>query len=182
MEVPRIVSSYRTQSGPEYQFQEDSHNGLPLVPAGRNAVGGGVRATDERSSTFLLVEASCLGTFHGVQGGDGARVSCSPSTDTAWESNGLEIAFGNHSPQRVAMCLQDGLPDRWGNVEFTYRGVSGTGSDADGNAGSFLSPAYPRYLHHIRGGKPIPPTVPLMWHVGALVCTEQEAPCHCLVS
>ena len=60
--------------------------------------------------------------------------------------------------------------------------MSGTGGDADGNAGSFLSPAYPRYLHHIRGGKPIPPTQTLVWHVGALVCTEQEAPCHCPVN
>ena len=77
--------------------------------------------------------------------------------------------------------LQDGLPDHQGTAELPRRGVSGTGGNEKNDAGPFLPPACPGYRHHFGGGKPHPPTVPPMQHSGALVHTEQEAPCHCPV-
>ena len=56
--------------------------------------------------------------------------------------------------------------------------MSGTGGNADGDAGSFISPAYLGYCHHIGREKPTPPTVPPMQHVGDLACTERETPRH----
>ena len=120
MEVPRIVSSYRTQGGPEDERQEDSYNGLPPVPVGSKAVGGGAMATGESSRAFLPVEVLWSGTVHGVRGGDGARLAGIPSTDTAWEGNGSDTALGKHIPQRGAMYLQDGLTNLWGTAEFPY--------------------------------------------------------------
>ena len=136
MEVTIIVSSYRTQYGPEYQRWEDSQNGLPPVPVGGNefcgnSVRGGVRAINDRIRSFLPGETACSGTVHGVRGGDGDRVSGIPYIDTSWEGNGLEMALGKHSPQRGAMYLQDGLPNHWGTAELPYRGVSGTGGNVD---------------------------------------------------
>ena len=113
------------------------------MPVGDNAVRGGVRATYDRSRDFLPVEAAYLGTVHGVWGGYGARVAGSPPTEKSWEGKGSEMALRNHGPWLGAMYLQDGLPNLWGTAQFTYRGVSGTGGDADGDVGSFLSPAYP---------------------------------------
>ena len=168
MEVPRIISSYRNQGGPEDQCQGDSNNGLPPMPVGRNAVGGSVREKYEGSKAILTGDASCSDTVHGVQGGDGARVAGIPPTYTAWEGNGSETALGNHSPRQVSMYLHTGLPNHLGTAEFPYRGVSGTGSHANDNAGSFISPAYMGYSHHIGGGKPTPPTVSLVRYVGAL--------------
>ena len=84
MEVPRVLSSYRTKGGPEYQLQEYSQNGLSPVPVGSNAFRGSVRDTYYSSRAFLRGEVLCLGTVHVVQVGDGARVTGSPSKDTAW--------------------------------------------------------------------------------------------------
>ena len=46
------------QGGPEYQRQEDSRNGLPPVPDGRDAVGGGVQEADDGSGAFITGEAA----------------------------------------------------------------------------------------------------------------------------
>ena len=48
--------------GFEYQCLEDSRNGLPPMPVGGNKVRGGVRATDDRSGDFILVDTTCPGT------------------------------------------------------------------------------------------------------------------------
>ena len=90
----------------------------------------------------------------------------------------METELGNYDPQRGAKYLHDDLPNLWGGAEFPYREVSGTGSNLDGNLGSFPSPEYPGYRHHIGGGKPTPLTVAPMQRVGALLCTELEAPRH----
>ena len=67
----------------EYQYQEDSRNGMLPIPGGGNAVGDSVQATDYGSGEFLLEEAAGLGTVQGVQGGDGARVDGIPPSDIA---------------------------------------------------------------------------------------------------
>ena len=153
-------------------------NGLLPVPVINNAIGGGVRSIDYGRRAFLPGEESCLCKFHGVQGGDGTRVAGSPSTDASWEGNSSETVLRNHGPWRGSVYLYDVLLNHWGAVELPYRGVSGTGSNMDSNAGSFLSPAYPGYRHHIGGGKSTSPTVTPMQHVGALACTELKAPRH----
>ena len=56
--------------------------------------------------------------------------------------------------------------------------MSGTSGNKDGDAGTFFPPACPGYRHHSVGGKPPPPTVPPIQHAGAIVCTEQDSPCH----
>ena len=80
------------------------------------------------------------------------------------------------------MYLQDGLTNRWGTAELSYRGVSGTGGNADGDAdsdaGSFISLPYTGYRHHIGGGKPTLTMVSPMQHVGTLTCTEQDTRFH----
>ena len=120
MKVPRVISLYRTKGGPEDQRQEDSQNGLPPSPVGGNAVRGSVRATYDSRRDFLPGEALCLGTVHGVQGGDGAYVAGSPSTDTAWEGNRSDMALVNHAPRQGAMYLQDVITNLWGTTEFPY--------------------------------------------------------------
>ena len=61
---------------------------------------------------------------------------------------------GNHVPWRGATYLNKGLPDRWGTAELPSQGVSGTGSDVDGDAGSFLPLESPGCRHNLEGGKP----------------------------
>ena len=69
---------------------------------------------------------------------------------------------GNHVPWRGATYLNKGLPDRWGTAELTSHGVSGTGSDVDGDAGSFLPLESPGYRRNLEEVKTPPPTVPPM--------------------
>ena len=47
-------------------------------------VGGGIQSIDDMRLALLPVEKACLGTLHGVQGGDGARFDGIPYTYTAW--------------------------------------------------------------------------------------------------
>ena len=75
------------QGGFEDQRWRYSRNGLPPVPGRRNTGGSGVRATDYGCAVFVLGDTACTGTLHGVQGGDGARVAGSPSTDSARKIN-----------------------------------------------------------------------------------------------
>ena len=103
-----------------------------------------------------------MGKVHGVRGGDGAQVAGGPSIDASWEGSGCETALGNHGPWRVDTYLQYGIPDHQGTAELPRQGVSGTGNDQDGNAGSFLPPECLEYHHHFGGGKHLLPTVPLM--------------------
>ena len=50
-----------------------------------------------------------------------------------------------------------------------YRqGMSGTGSNANGNASPLSKPANPIHRDYTGGGQPPPPTVPPMQHAGAL--------------
>ena len=160
------------QGGPENKNREDSRNGIPSVPGSRNAFGGSVRETDDRSGDFLLGEAEGSGTVHGVWGGDGSWVSGSPSVDASWEGSGWDMALGNHGPQRGETYLQDFLTDLRGTTELTRRGVSRTGGEEDGNVDPFLPPACPGYRHRFGGRKPTPPTVPPMQHAGDLTYTE----------
>ena len=69
---------------PEEQLREDSWNGLPPVPGGGNAVGGGVQSTYDGTGEFLPREADSLGKVHGVQGGDGDGVAGGIHADTSW--------------------------------------------------------------------------------------------------
>ena len=142
------------------------------MPGGGNAVGGGVQETYDGSGAFLLGEVVVLGKVHGVWGGYGARVSGGPYSDAAWECSGWETALVKHSPWWGSTYLQDEFSNRWGTAELPRRGVSGTGSDEDDDASSFIPSAFPGYRHHFGGGKPPPPTVPLMRHAGSLEYTE----------
>ena len=56
--------------------------------------------------------------------------------------------------------------------------MSGTGGDKNGDAGPISTPECPEHCGHFLGGKPPPPTVPLMRHAGPLEYTERKAPCH----
>ena len=72
------------QGGLEDQCWEDSWNGLPPVPGGGNAFGGGIRETDDGSRYFLPGEAEGSGTLHRVRIGDGAQVAVGTHADAAW--------------------------------------------------------------------------------------------------
>ena len=52
---------------------------------------------------FLLGKTECLGTLLEVRGGYGVRIVGSPSTDTAQEENGVELALGFNGPRWRAM-------------------------------------------------------------------------------
>ena len=54
----------------------------------------------------------------------------------------------------------------------------GTGGNIDVREGSFISLACLGHRYYIGGGKPPPPTVPLMLHTGALDRTERVAHHH----
>ena len=56
--------------------------------------------------------------------------------------------------------------------------MSGTGGDADGDAGILLSPACTEHYDYIGGGKPPPTTVSPERHAGALESAKQEESCH----
>ena len=169
------------QVGPEGKRGEDSRNGLMPMPGGGNEFGGGVRYKNDGNGDFLQGEAEGLGTVYGVQKGDGARVAGGPSIDAEWEGNGWETELGNHGPQRGSTYLQDGFPNRRGTSELPRQGVTGTVSDKNDNAGSFIPLSWTGYHNHFGGGKPNPPMVPPMRHAGVLAYTEQEAPHQCLV-
>ena len=81
---------------PEEQHLEDSRNGIPPVPGGGNAVGGGMREMDDGSGAFLPIEAAGSGTVHRLQEGYGAQVAGGPFADTSWEGSGWETELGNH--------------------------------------------------------------------------------------
>ena len=159
------------QGGSKDQRREEIQNGLLPMPGVRNTLGGGARAKYDGSGAFLLGETVCTGTLYGVWGEYGARIYVSPSTGAAREGNGQEMALGNQGYYRGSRHLQDGFTNLWEKKELLYRGVLGTGDDADGYAGSFLSPSCPGHRHHIGEGKPPPPMVPLVQHAGALEST-----------
>ena len=161
------------QGGPKDQHREDSSNVLPFLTGGGNAVGGSLRETDDRRGTFLSGEAAGSGTVHGVWGGNCAWFAGSAHADAAWEVSVWETAFRNQGPGWGDTYLHNGLLGRRGTAELPHRGVFGAGGNKDGDAGSFLPPAWPGYRHHFVGGKPPPPTVPPMRHVGALEHTER---------
>ena len=83
--------------------------------------------------------------------------------------------IGKPRPRREATYLQDEITNRWGTAELPRQGRSGTFSNKDGDAGSFIPPACPGYRHHFGLGKPPPPTVPPMRHAGALEYTGRKA-------
>ena len=56
--------------------------------------------------------------------------------------------------------------------------MPGTSNDEDGDAGTFFAPASTGSCGNFGGGKPPPPTVPLMQHAGPLAYVEHKAPCH----
>ena len=89
------------------------------MPGSGNTIGGGVRAIDDRRGDFLPVETSCLGTVHGVQGGDYAQVADRPHADTAREGSGWETALGSHGPRQGTADLQNRITDRRGTVEMS---------------------------------------------------------------
>ena len=88
------------------------------------------------------------------------------------------MEFVNHGSWKRSMHLQDSFPNHRGTKELPRQGVSGTGGNTDGNSVSFLSQACPGHIHCIGGGKPPPPTVPLMQNYGVLTITERASPRH----
>ena len=81
------------------------------MPGGRNAVGGGIRETDDGTGAFILGEASGSDSVHGLQGGVWDRVDGGTHAATTWEGSGRETALGSHIPWWGATYLQDGLSD-----------------------------------------------------------------------
>ena len=104
----------------------------------------------------------------GVWGGNGVGDAGSLSTDVSREGSGREATLGDHGPRRRSTNLQDGFPNCRGPEELSCQGLSGTGSNADGDAGPFPTRSCQVHRDHIGGGKPHPPTVPLVQHDGAL--------------
>ena len=86
----------------------------------KNAVGGGVWETDDKSSAFLPGEAAGSVSVHGVQRRDGDCVADGTHKDTAWERSGWEMALGSHGPWWGATNLQDDLPDHRGTAEMPH--------------------------------------------------------------
>ena len=102
---------------------------------------------------------------------------CRHSMGSQWVGDSI----GKTPPRRGATYLKDSLPNHLRTLELPHQRVSGTGGDADNDTVSFLPLACTGYLHNIGGGKPSPPMVPLIQHIGDLGCTEWEAPHHCQV-
>ena len=70
------------------------------------------------------------------------------------------------------------IPGEGRPTELPGGGMLRTSGDKDNDAGTFYEPACPGNPGHFGGGKPPPPTVPLMRHAGPLAYTERKAPCH----
>ena len=100
--------------------------------------------------------------------GDGVGVYGSPPTDAAQEGIGRRKKLGDHSPWHRARNLKDGFPNRGGHREMYRQGVSGTGSNADGDAVTLPTPACPGKRDHAGGVKPTPHTVPPVQHDGGM--------------
>ena len=77
-----------------------------------------------------------------------------------------------------AADLSHGLPVQGSPTDLPGGGMPMPSGDEDGNSGPFPAPAWPIHCGHFGGGKPPPPTVPLMQHAGPPVYTKRKAPCH----
>ena len=55
------------------------------------------------------------------------------------------------------------------------------GRDTDSHVGEFLALARPEYCGDLGESKPPPPTVPSVWHAGAMVGSGWDASTHCAI-
>ena len=161
-----------------YKFREEVRNGLPFLLGSGHPVGGGVRAADDRRAIIIPGEAASQGAVFGVWGLDGVGVDGIPPTYTSQEGSGREMALVVHGPRRRALSLQDGFTNHGGGKELSRRRVSGTGNDADGDAGPLPTPACTGHCDHTEGGQLSPPTVPPVQHYGALEGYERVTSYH----
>ena len=116
--------------------------------------------------------------MQGVQGGDGNRIFGGSQDDTEWASGRGKMDLENLVHGGRAADVSHGLPGKGRPAELPCGGMPRTSIDEDGNAGPFPASEFPGHYGHFGGGKPPPPTVPLMRHDGPLAYTEQKAPCH----
>ena len=144
----------------------------------RHPVGGGVKAADDGRRIIIPGAEAGESSVFGVWGGYGVAVAVSPHTDAAWEGSGRETALGNHGPRKRSTNLQDGFPNHGGPEELSRLGVSGMVSDADSDEGPLTTPECLGNRDHTVGWQTPPPTLPPVWHVGALEGAKQSTYYH----
>ena len=133
---------------------------------------------DDGRGIIIPVGAASQDAFFKVWEGDGVEVSGSPPTDASQEGSKRETALGNHGPWRRATNLQDGFPNHEGPEELSRLGLTEIGNDADGNAGPLPTPECLGNRDHTVGWQTPPPTLPPVWHVGALEGAKQSTYYH----
>ena len=132
---------------------------------------------DDGRGNLLPGAAEGTGAVQGVWGGDGGWI-IGGTQDDAWASSRGEMELGNLGHVGRALDVPHGLPVQRRPTGLPVGGMTRTSGDKDGDTGKFSAPACPGHRGHSGGGKPPPPTVPLMRHAGPLAYTEQKAPCH----
>ena len=111
-------------------------------------------------------------------GGDGVGI-CGGLQDASALASGIGamelenlIHGGRYTDMSYGLTVQ-GRP-----AELTGGGMPGPSGNEDGDAGPFTIPACPGHRVNSGGGKPPPPMVHPMPHVGPPAGTERKAPCH----
>ena len=119
-----------------------------------------------------------MGTVQGLQVGDGGGVCGGAQYDSAWESSRGATDLENLGHGGRAVDVLHGRPGQRRPTELPSGGMPRSSGNEYGDAGPFTTPACPGHRGCSGGGKPPPPTVPLMRHAGPLADTERKAPCH----
>ena len=119
-----------------------------------------------------------MGSLQGVRVGDDNGIYGKSHDDSAWVGGIGATELENPSYGGRATDISNGLPGQGRPTELPGGRMPRPSGDEDGNSGPFPAPAWPIHCGHFGGGKPPPPTVPLMQHAGPPVYTKRKAPCH----
>ena len=148
------------------------------MPGGRDPVRGGIWEKDDREGLHIPGTSEMKGPVRGLRERDGSGIIGITQGDAVWAGGRGAVEMGSFGHGRRAADVLDGLLDQGRAVELPSGGLPGPGRNKDGDTDEFFQPEFPVYCDHFGGGKPPPPTVPLMRHAGPLEGTKRKAPRH----
>ena len=131
------------------QCREDSQNGLPAVPGGRDTVDRIIQEEDDGGGVYITGAADRSGTVRGMWDGDGGGIVCRPQDDTTWAGGRGEMEMGSLGHGRRPADIQAGLTDQGRDADLTCRELPRTGRDKDGDADALLQLACPGCSDHL---------------------------------
>ena len=160
------------------QCQEDIRHGLPPLPGGGKSIGDGVQETDNGGGAHLQGATEGTGSVQGVRGGDVGGICGGSQYDSALASGRGAMELEKFVHRGRAADLLNGILGQGTPADLPSGGMSRTSGNKDGDAGPLPITVFPGHRGNSIRGKPPPPIVYPMQHVGLPVGTEQQAPCH----